>query len=149
MKLYIAECVLFIMTDEKRYRLRIDSQIVGYKRVLNENYEFYSRNGLWWTGHPLYYKQIDEFCGLRDINNQLLYELDIVEYKIDIEAPGRKGVILWNRKDKEFCIKDLEDTGYFPVEVNGVQIFSPKSLKFHSFLFINPDIMEALGIVDE
>ncbi|GCD77284.1 hypothetical protein JCM31826_07660 [Thermaurantimonas aggregans] len=136
------------MFGEKRYRLRIDDKIVGYKRVMSESYEFYSRNGLWWSGHQLYYKQIDEYSGLKDRNNQHLYELDIVEYRIDTGIE-RKGVILWNTKDKCFCIKDLEDTGYLPICVDDVYLFSSKDLKFHSYLFINPEIMERLGIKDE
>lgn len=137
------------MLNEKRYRLRVDQKIVGYKRVLNESYEFYSRNGLWWSGHSLYYKQIDEYCGLMDKNNQHLYELDIIEYRLDADVPVRTGVILWHTKDECFCIKDLDESGILPLSVNGVMIFSPKDLKFHSYLFINPEIMDMLGIRDE
>ncbi|MFN3951986.1 MAG: YopX family protein [Thermaurantimonas sp.] len=137
------------MMSEKRYRLRVDQKIIGYKRVIGKNYEFYSRNGLWWSGHILYYKQVDEFSGLKDKNDRHLYELDIVEYRIDKDIPLRKGVILWHKKDEYFCIKDLEDTGFLPISVDGVMIFNSRDLTFHSYLFINPEIMEMLGLSDD
>ena len=134
--------------DEKRYRLRIDQKITGYMREVSKNYVFYSLNGLWWTGREVPYKQLDEYTGFRDKNDQHLYEWDIIKFRLEPGGELREGVILWNSQDAEYGIKILDDTGFIPLEIRGIKLFEKSDLIHHSYLFINPELMQALGLED-
>ena len=137
------------MEEEKRFRLRNGSKIMGYVRRLPSGGDFYSRDGFWWNGRPLYYEQIDEWTGWRDKNRQHIYEYDIISCKIDPDGPNEKGAVLWDKAKKRFCVRMLERDVHFPLEMEGIQLFDPRQIKVVSYLFINPDIMERLGIKDE
>ena len=56
----------------------------------------------------------------------------------------------WSSNRKEFCIVDLDEPGLeIPLEVDGLQLFQPKDLRFRAYLFQNPDLMVELGVDDE
>lgn len=65
------------MASLSRYRLRIGETIVGYLRQEGSR-NYYSTDGLWWNGIPLPYELADRFSGIRDKNNRMLYEKDVV-----------------------------------------------------------------------
>jgi len=133
---------------ERRFRLRIDAEIVGYMRRLSKRMVLYSSDGLWWRGQKLDYNTVDEYTGIRDRNNQFIYEWDILEFKIDPDGDYEKGVILWEGGEKVFGIKSIEHGSFIPLFVNGIAMFNPRELKVFSHLFLNPELKEQLGVRD-
>lgn len=133
---------------EERYRVRMNREIVGYLRVMNGKSHFFSRDGFWWTGRPLEYNVQDEYVGVKDKNNQHIYEWDLVKYKIDPDEPYREGAVLWQPDQDRFVIRDLEEDLYYPFDVEGLQMFNPMQLEVFSYLFINPDLQELWGLTE-
>jgi hypothetical protein len=135
--------------NERRYRLRNDNQVSGYLREIHRSL-FYSKDGFWWTGKPIAHKQRDEWVGYRDKNNQYVFEWDILYFRIDPDKAPRKGVVLWQKKQKCFGILDLEEMDVFiPFQVENLELFNPRQFEVFSQLYINPEIMEVLGLKDE
>lgn len=138
------------MSDlEPRYRLRIGTEIVGYMRQVNGSMIVYSRDGVWWNGHPITHKEVDEWTGLKDKNNNFIFEWDILRYKLDPDGAYQKGVVLWEENEKEFGICDIHETSFIPLEIGGVQMFQKNQLQVFSYLFINPGLQDRLGARDE
>ncbi|WP_417611411.1 hypothetical protein [Owenweeksia hongkongensis] len=135
--------------SDPRYRLRISTKIVGYMRKIGESMTVFSRDGSWWTGYEIGFKEIDEWTGFQDKNNQFIYEWDIVLYKLDPDDGYLKGVILWEENAKEFGICDIEEKSFIPLQVNGVNMFSKNQLEVFSYLFLNPDLQRRLGARDD
>lgn len=134
--------------DETRYRLRNGSRIVGYMRKMGSSALFYSKDAFWWTGRELQYEQIDEWCGFRDKNRRFIFEWDILRFKIDPDGPTEEGVVLWEANRGRFVIRHLQKELYFPFVLDDLELFRPKDLEVFSYLFINPDLQESLGIFD-
>jgi hypothetical protein len=133
---------------ERRYRLRNDNQLAGYLREVQRSL-FYSRDGFWWTGKFIPYKQRDEWVGYRDKNNQYVFEWDILKYKMDPDDAYRRGVVLWQQKKQCFGILDIDDMDlFFPFQVEGLDLFNPRQFEVYSQLYINPELMETLGLED-
>jgi hypothetical protein len=133
---------------ERRFRLRRKEKIVGYMRKVSKSLVLYSTDGFWWKGAPIDYSDLDEFTGLKDQNNQYIYEWDILNFKLDPDSEYRSGVILWEGRQKVFGIKDLEDGHFIPLFLSGVAMFNPRQLKIFSYLFLNPDLKLKLGVKD-
>lgn len=134
---------------EKRFRLRQGDQVVGYMRQLSPRMILYSKDGFWWRGEKPEYNQVDEYIGLRDRNNQAIYEWDIVDFKYDPEGTYKKGVILWEGRQKAFGIKDLEGGSFIPLFVDGIALFQSFDLKVYSHLYLNPELKVSLGVRDQ
>lgn len=136
------------MWDEKRYRLRKGPEIMGYMRELSGSMILYSRDSYWWTGRKLEYEEVDEWTGLRDKNGRAIYEWDILYYKTDPDGDNRQGVVLWEERQKHFGIRDIAENLFIPLELNGLQMFNERQLQVFSYLFLNPELKERLGIRD-
>lgn len=133
---------------EKRFRLRVDEKIVGYKREVSTKMVFYSKNEFWWNGQPIGHKQIDEFTGFYDKNKTPIYEWDIIRFVLTPEDGKEEGVILWNTKEKCFGIKRINTTGFIPFAIEDINLFQPSDLEVYSYLFLNPNVMKHLGLED-
>lgn len=68
------------ITDEVRWRLRNQDQIVGYERHVSGKI-WSSSDGLWWRGERLDYTDKDRCFMIKDVNNEWLFEGDIVSWK--------------------------------------------------------------------
>ena len=66
--------------QEIRWRLRHEGQIVGYERHRGQRV-WSSKDGLWWRGQRLPHSEKDRCLGAKDLNNQWLYEHDVVTCK--------------------------------------------------------------------
>ena len=138
---------MFVFKD-LRYRLRKDATILGYMRKVYGGAYFYSKDSNWWTGREINYKQIDEWTGFKDKNRKLIYEWDIVYYKIDPQQKPQLGAILWQKKNKRFGIRDLRQDLFLPLKAEGLKLFKQDELEIYSYLFINPEILEKWDLKD-
>lgn len=134
---------------DPRYRLRISTQIVGFMRKVNGDMTVYSRDGSWWSGHKINYREVDEWTGIKDKNNTFIYEWDIVRYKLDPDRSYQQGVVLWEDHSKEFGICDVNERSFIPLEIAGVEMFQKNQLEVFSYLFLNPDLQDRLGARDD
>jgi len=132
--------------NEKRYRLRIGSKIVGYQRILNDKMHFYSRDSFWWTGKPLEFEIQDECLFIKDKNSKYIYEWDIVKFKIDPDGDYEDGAILWNSQELCFGIYAIRQEVFFPLKAEDLDLFDPRQMEVFSYLFINPELQEKLGL---
>lgn len=136
------------MTNEIRFRLRHGEKVTGFVRRMPAGGDFFSRDGFWWTGTPLPYEQIDEWTGWKDLNQKHIFEYDIVSCKLDPDGPSEKAAVLWDEEKERFSLRFLERDMHVPMEMDGIRMFDPRQLRVVSYLFINPEIMERLGIRD-
>lgn len=138
-----------LVESELRYRLRQSSRVVGYMRIINGKTRFYSRDTFWWSGNPIEHDITDEATAYRDKNNKVIYEWDILRYKVDPDDDYEQGVVLWNERQKRFGILSIQNRIFYPFEINGVGFFNPQQLEVFSFLFINPELQAELGLADD
>lgn len=137
-------------TNETRYRLRQGDQIVGYMRKIGRNGVYYSKDQYWWNGGAIAHRQIDEWTGLKDIDNRPIYEFDIVQFSLESDVRDRTGAVLWKPKEQQFVLRDLNDPELIvPLLVEGMVLFEPADLKFHAYFFSHPDLMAEWGIADD
>ena len=134
---------------EKRFRLRNGQNVVGYMRKINNKSTFYSKDSFWWSGRCISYSEIDEWTGYRDRNRKLIFEWDILKFKLDPDDEPKNGVVLWQEDRSRFVIRNLDDNFYCPFEMDGLQMFQTDDLKVFSYLFLNPDIIRELGLEEE
>ncbi len=133
---------------DQRYRLRKNETVVGYMRKVGKQSYYYSRDGFWWTGAAILYDEIDEWTGLRDKNRTPVYEWDILRFKIDPDGEYCTGVVLWQADKNRFVIRKADDELYFPFVLDGLQLFNQGQLEVFTYLFLNPDLKQHLGIDD-
>ena len=134
--------------SERRFRIRSGQDIAGYMRKISDTMVLYSSDGFWWRGYKIPHTEVDEFTGLRDKNNQHIYEWDILYFKLDPEGDYQRGVVLWEGRERHFGIKDLEGSSFIPLFMNGVVMFNPRQLEVFSYLFLNPELKQQLGVRD-
>ncbi|KAB2810238.1 YopX family protein [Phaeocystidibacter luteus] len=136
------------LPDEKRFRLRKDERVVGYMRQLGKESYFFSKDSFWWTGRKIQYEQIDEWTGYFDKNRSPIYEWDIIHFKVDPDGQSEEGVVLWESNQKRFVIRKVREAIHFPFETDGLQLFDQRQLEVFSYLFINPELIDDLGLSD-
>ncbi len=135
--------------NETRFRLRIQTTIVGYVRIIDGKSKFFSKDGFFWSGRKIDHNEIDEWTGYFDKNKQAIYEWDILTFKIDPDGEDHTGVVLWEANQKRFVIRNVNNELYFPFETNGLKLFSTHQLKVFSYLFLNPNLKHELGFDDD
>lgn len=133
---------------DQRYRLRKNDKVVGYMRKVGKQGYYYSRDSFWWTGAEIKYDEIDEWTGLYDKNRTPVYEWDILHFKIDPDGDYCTGVVLWQANLNRFVIRKADDDLYFPLFLDGIQLFDQRQLEVFTYLFLNPDLQHYLGIDD-
>lgn len=136
------------LPEEKRFRLRRGEKVVGYMRRIGQDSYFFSRDSFWWTGREIDYSQIDEWTGYFDRNKAPIYEWDIIHFKVDPEGEYVPGVVLWEARQKRFVIRKVDEPVHFPFETDGLQLFDQRQLEVFSYLFINPELKDELGLND-
>ena len=135
---------------ELRYRLRQGNDIKGYLRKISQTMSFYSPDSFWWSGKKIEYKEVDEWTGLKDKNAKHIYEWDIIKFKLDPDSEYLNGVVLWEAQRKVFGIKDIstDDGPFIPFYVEGLKMFNESQLQVFSYLFLNPELKEKLGVTE-
>ncbi len=118
-------------------------------RNVGGNSYYYSKDSFWWTGQSITYQEIDEWTGFYDKNRTPIYEWDILYFKIDPDGEDCTGVILWEAIKKRFVIRKVDEELCFPLEIDGLELFNFRQTKVFSYLFLNPDLKQELGLNDE
>ncbi|MFV0530135.1 MAG: YopX family protein [Flavobacteriales bacterium] len=132
-----------MMPKIKKYRLRLNTEIIGFADKTPHGFKFRGKP-LWWKQGKPTYSEIDEFTTFKDINQQEIYELDIVTYTLDEQK--RHGVILWEDKSKVFGIYDIENRMFIPLTIEELYLFQNDSVRVVSYLFKHPEIKKKIGL---
>ncbi|MBV7441867.1 hypothetical protein KRX57_10590 [Weeksellaceae bacterium TAE3-ERU29] len=118
---------------QKRYRLRNGSRIVGYAEQTSHGVKFTGKYMLWWREGKENYDEVDVATGLKDKMNRMIFEGDIVYYRINKKLLRQSGVVV--RKGNTFYIKDLTYNHFTPLEIMGFSLFNKEKLEIHSHIF--------------
>lgn len=120
-------------TQETRYRLRKDDRIVGYARQVYGKL-YYSADNFWWSGVSIPHIQKDQSIKIRDKNNRMLYENDIIMLRRD----GKKNyfAITFDEMINCFYLLNLHTNELLPGKAEE-HIQQAEKFEFVSFQFIN------------
>ena len=130
----------------QKYRLRLNSRIIGYAEETQDGLLFKGREPLWWMRGKSNYDQIDQFVGIQDKFHRDIYEMDLVNYRINAQDQMRKGVILSNEATDQFGILDLESQHFTDLFVSGICLFQSEKMEIYSHLFNHPELEALLDI---
>lgn len=133
------------MITENKYRLRLNSRIIGYAEETQDGLLFKGREPLWWMRGKPNYNQIDKFVGIQDKFHRDIYEQDLVNYRINAHEQMRKGVILTNEATDNFGILDLESQHFTHLFISGICLFQSEKMEIYSHLFNHPELEELLN----
>ncbi len=131
------------MQKIKKYRLRLNTEIIGFADKTPLGFKFRGKP-LWWKQGKPTYSEIDEFTLFKDVNQKEIYELDIVAYELN--GRKRRGVILRENKSKIFGIYDIENFMFIPLTVEGFYLFQNDSIRIVSYLFKHPEIKKRIKL---
>lgn len=134
------------MNAHKKYRLRKKNRIVGYAQETKNGINFKGKEILWYMRNKIYYDQVDEYIGVKDVLNREIYELDIVKYHLKKKAKEREGVVLWETRSNSFVVLDIQSRHYTPIFIEKLFLFRNDSLEVVSHLFNHPKLITDLGL---
>lgn len=130
-----------MMIDQKnKYRLRLNSRIIGYAEETDDGLLFKGREPLWWMRGKPNYSQIDKFVGIQDKFHRDIYENDLVNYRLNAVSQMRKGIILLAEKEKSFGILDLESRHFTHLFLGEICLFNSEKMEIYSHLFNHPEL---------
>tara|TARA_A100001011_G_C14087111_1_gene746976 strand:+ start:468 stop:830 length:363 start_codon:yes stop_codon:yes gene_type:complete len=111
---------------------------MGYMRYVDSDKPFYSKDKLWWDPTPISYTTKDSYTEFNDINQQWIFEGDILEMK-----PRDSGFKVI-RVGVVFDSKAYEHIGIDCQSFNQVSMTEWPSyrLKVVSYLFINTGLLD-------
>ena len=122
------------------FRLRENEQIVGYMRYIRPNAPYFSKDRFWWKAAPITFNQKDAYAEQQDINQQWIFDGDIVEFKpSDKSQDSITAAIVYDFSTIEFVAVDCK---YF--EPLKREQWHRYQLKVISYLFINEELTEEL-----
>lgn len=133
------------MEKVKKYRLRLNTEIIGFANKTSNGFKFQGKP-LWWVQGRPNYNEIDEFTNYKDTNKQEIYELDIVIYTLNKQK--RRGVILWDDKSNVFGIYDIENLMFIPLTIEDLYLFKNDAMRVVSYLFKHPEIKKKIGLTN-
>lgn len=127
-----------------KYRLRLNSRIIGYAEETEEGLLFKGREPLWWMRGKPNYNQIDRFVGFQDKFHRDIYEYDLVNYRLNVEQGYSKGVVLSDGEENRFGILDLERKHFTLLYFDSICLFQTEKMEIYSHLFNHPDLEELI-----
>lgn len=122
------------------FRLRSGTQIHGYMKFFLPSKPTFSRDKMWWTADTIEYSEKDTYVELNDINQQWIFERDIVEMKpIHNRSDVFNATILFDETQCGFTA--IRNDTFSPIHVPE---WSDYRFKIISYLFINNDLQHVL-----
>lgn len=132
----------------KKYRLRNHKTIVGYAEETDSGMLFTGKYPLFWLNGQQKFNQVDKAIGILDKLHRMVYEKDIVSYKITDNMMRREGVVLWSTAKKTFGIFDLQSQHFTYFFIDDIFLFEHDKLEIISHLFNHPHLAKNLGLVE-
>ncbi|RAP29529.1 hypothetical protein DID78_03545 [Candidatus Marinamargulisbacteria bacterium SCGC AG-343-D04] len=127
-------------TTAKLFRLRNESQIVGYMRFVDKGKPFFSKDRFWWGSTKIDYSSKDSFAELKDMNQQAIFEGDIIEMKLKTSVDFiKQAVIIYDEDRLDFVAVRCDS--YQPIKRKDWKDYKIKHI---SYLFINKELEEDL-----
>ena len=118
------------------FRLRVDQQIVGYMRYITPSQQYFSTDRFWWKAQPIDYTIKDSYVEKDDVNQQWVFEHDIIEVSsFQVPDPLFKAVLLSSKHSFEFIALNYETFEEIPA-----CDWQHYRFKVISYLFINQDL---------
>lgn len=128
------------MNQKSKYRLRINSTIIGYAEEMEEGI-LLKGNSIEQTWYNLKeYNKIDRFVGIQDKFHRDIYENDLVNYRLNASSQMRKGVIQSSETMESFGIMDLESRHFTHLFINEICLFQSEKMEIYSHLFNHPEL---------
>lgn len=128
------------MNQKSKYRLRINSTIIGYAEEMEEGI-LLKGNSIEQTWYNLKeYNKIDRFVGIQDKFHRDIYENDLVSYRLNASSQMRKGVIQSSETMESFGIMDLESRHFTHLFINEICLFQSEKMEIYSHLFNHPEL---------
>ena len=88
----------------KKYRLRDNKTIVGYAEETAEGMLFTGKYPLFWLKSNQKFTHVDQAIGIVDKLHRMIYEYDVLSYKINDSQMRREGIVLWSEEKEAFGI---------------------------------------------
>lgn len=127
------------MNPNNKYRLRLNSRIIGYAEETEDGLLFKGREPLYWMRGKPNYDQIDQFVGIQDKFHRDIFENDLVNYRLNATSQMRKGIIRLD-KDQSFGILDLESKHFTQLFLGEICLFHSEKMEIYSHLFNHPEL---------
>ncbi len=126
--------------EGEKYRLRDGKTIVGYAEQTKDGMHFTGKYPLFWLSTEQKFTHIDCAVGLLDKLHRMIYEYDIVSYKINHREMRREGIVLWSEKKKAYGIFDIETEHFTFFFVGDLFLFEKDKLEIVSHVFNRPQL---------
>lgn len=125
---------------KSKYRLRLNNRIIGYAESTKDGLLFKGREPLWWMRGKPNYNRIDKFIGIQDKFHRDIYELDLVNYRVNHEFQMRKAVVIYDKKSESFGLLDLESVHFTHLFIHDICLFQSEKMEVYSHLFNHPEL---------
>ena len=117
------------------YRLRDERQVLGYAKENEEGVFYKAYNDFHWSNERFNFNIVDRSIGLRDKKHRMIFEFDVVLYKLNDSVLMRKGLIKINKEDSEAAIVDLKQGFVTPINIENYSLFEEDKLEVISHDF--------------
>src|SRR5690625_7148247 len=108
---------------KSKYRLRLNKRIIGYEGSTKAGLLFKGREPSWWMRGKPNYNRSDKFVGIQDKFHRDIYELDIVNYRVNHEFQMRIAVEIYNNKSAIYVLLDLELAHFTNLFIHDICLF--------------------------
>ncbi|MGI9527631.1 MAG: hypothetical protein ACR2MS_11035 [Weeksellaceae bacterium] len=130
----------------KKYRLRDDYSIVGYAEQTSNGMRFTHKFPKYWINSDPKFTYIDEAIGVLDKMNRMIYEYDVVSYKINHRQMRREGIVLWSEKKSTFGIFDIQTRHFTFFFIDDLFLFAKDKVEIVSHAFNRPELIERFNL---
>src|SRR5690606_10261348 len=135
-----------MINQKNKYRLRLNSRIIGYAEETEDGLLFKGREPMFWMRGKSNYNYIDKFVGIQDKFHRDIYENDLVNYRLNAVSQMRKGIIRLDEKENSFGILDLESKHFTQLFLGEICLFRSEKMEIYSHLFNHPELKVDLNL---
>lgn len=122
----------------KKYRLRDHKVIVGYAEETSNGVLFTGKHHWFWMKSNQRFTHVDLSTGVLDRLNRMIYEYDVLSYKINDVKMRREGVVLWSEEKEAFGVFDIESQHFTFFFIDDIFLFQKDKVEIVSHVFNRP-----------